>query len=191
MSRKVQHASEARMRFVCDITKGSVMGVSELAAKQTITEALYRYCRSLDRMDEDLYATVFEPAAVLEYGEYFTGSPEEFRTWVWTAHEGMQAHSHQIANILIEIAPDSYQAVSEAYVTVCLRTKPNERGDVVDVVERARYLDRWTRTANGEWRISARRLVTDINQLIDATVSPPVTVCRDRADPSFDLFDSL
>jgi hypothetical protein len=164
------------------------MSIDDTSAKQAITEVLYRYCRSLDRMDEALYATVFQPGAPLDYGEYFNGTAEEFRSWVWAAHETMQAHSHQIANVLIEVAPDGRSAVSESYVTVCLRTKPDAQGAVHDVIDRGRYLDRWVRGDDGAWRISARANVSDVQQLIDASASPAVTVRRDHTDPSFELF---
>ena len=163
------------------------MTLDELAAKQAITETLYRYCRSLDRMDVALYATVFAPGAELDYGEHFSGTAEEFREWVWTAHEGMQAHSHQITNVLVELGPSADRAVSEAYVTVCLRTRP-AGGSVMDIVDRGRYLDRWTRRTDGSWRIAQRRFRSDVQQVFDADSSPPPGAVRDPSDPSYELF---
>jgi ketosteroid isomerase-like protein len=164
------------------------MTLDELIAKQAVAEGLYRYCRSLDRMDRDLYATVFEPGAVLDYGEHFSGTAEEFCDWVWIAHAGMQVHSHQIANILTQVAADGTHAVSEAYVTVCLRTNADASGRSVDIVDRGRYLDRWRRTDAGEWRIASRRFRSDVQQVLDTAMAPPVTAVRDRSDLSFDLF---
>jgi hypothetical protein len=158
------------------------------AIKQRIGESLYRYCRSLDRMDRDLYQTVFEPGAQLDYDKLFSGTPEQFRDWVWSAHEAMQAHSHQIANILIEVDEDGRHAVSEAYVTVCLRTKADEHGRILDIVDRGRYLDHWTAQADGSWRIATRRHYSDIQHVADASTSPPTQVKRDRGDPSYELF---
>jgi ketosteroid isomerase-like protein len=161
--------------------------VEELAAKQAITEALYRYCRSLDRMDVTLYATVFAPGAALDYGQHFSGTAEEFREWVWAAHAGMQAHSHQITNVLVEVDASGDRAVSEAYVTVCLRTRPSG-GTVTDIVDRGRYLDRWTRGGDGGWRIAQRRFRSDVQQISDAGSSPPAGAVRDPSDPSYELF---
>jgi hypothetical protein len=166
------------------------MNVEQLAAKQSISEGLYRYCRSLDRMDRDLYATVFEPGANLDYGEHFRGSAEEFRDWVWAAHETMQAHSHQITNVLADVDPGGARAVSESYVTVCLRTRPDTAGAVADIVDRGRYLDRWVRGGGGEWRIAARRYLSDIQQATDGAGSPSPAVARDRTDPSYELFEA-
>ncbi len=164
------------------------MNADEVMAKHAITEVLYRYCRSLDRMDEDLYATVFQTDASLDYGELFLGTPDQFRVWVWKAHEGMQAHSHQITNVLAEVDLEGGRAVSESYVTVCLRTKPDADGATVDIVDRGRYLDRWTRHSDGSWRIVGRRHRSDINHVVDASSAPPASVRRDRTDPSYELF---
>lgn len=163
------------------------MTLDELAAKQAITEVLYRYCRSLDRMDVALYGTVFAPGAPLDYGDYFSGTAEEFRDWVWAAHESMQAHSHQITNVLVELDPSGDAAVSEAYITVCLRTRP-AGGAVTDIVDRGRYLDRWSRGPNKEWRIAARRFRSDVQQISDAGSSPAPGAVRDPTDPSYELF---
>ena len=164
------------------------MTVDDLLAKQAIAEGLYRYCRSLDRMDRELYGTVFEAGARLDYGDYFSGTAEQFCDWVWDQHLATQAHSHQITNIISEVDSGKGAASSEAYVTVCLRTKPDTAGAVVDIVERGRYLDRWRRHDDGSWRIDARRYVTDIQQVSDASTSPPPAVARDATDPSYRLF---
>lgn len=164
------------------------MSTDDVSIKVAVAEGLYRYCRSLDRMDEGLYATVFDAGARLDYGAYFSGSAEEFREWVWSAHEGMQGHSHQITNILVEIDAGGGRAVSEAYVTVCLRTRADAEGRVLDIVDRGRYLDEWTRTGAGSWRITTRRYLSDIQQVADASTAPPVTLVRDRTDPSYVLF---
>jgi ketosteroid isomerase-like protein len=163
------------------------MTVDDLMAKQAIAEGLYRYCRSLDRMDRGLYGKVFEAGAQLDYGAYFEGTAEQFCEWVWYQHEGMQAHSHQITNIIADVDAAEGRAASEAYVTVCLRTKPDGAGKVVDIVDRGRYLDRWRRSSDGSWQIAVRRYVSDIQQVSDASMSPPPTAVRDSTDPSYSL----
>jgi SnoaL-like domain len=162
--------------------------IDDLLVKQAIAEGLYRYCRSLDRMDRELYGRVFEAGARLEYGDYFSGTAEQFCDWVWDQHLATQGHSHQITNITTEVEPSEARAASEAYVTVCLRTKPNAAGAVVDIVERGRYLDRWTRDTDGSWRIASRRYVTDIQQVSDGSTSPPPAILRDANDASYGLF---
>ncbi len=160
--------------------------VETLLAKQAITEVLYRYCRGLDRMDRTLALSVWHPGSTADYGPMFTGSGAEFVDWVWAAHQGLAAHSHQITNILIDV--DGDRATSEAYVTVALRTKPDE-GSIVDIVDRGRYLDRWS-LRQGVWAIDSRTFVEDFQAvypvpLTEATGGSQATGRRGPNDPSY------
>ena len=131
-----------------------------LLAKQAITEVIYGYCRALDRMDKDAAYQVWHPDGTADYGEdIFGGTGHEFVDWVWTAHAAMSTHSHQITNVLIKVKGD--KAVSEAYVTVALRTLPfGDGADVADIYSRGRYVDQWSRRG-GRWAIDHRNYITD------------------------------
>ena len=87
--------------------------VAELLAKQAITDALYRYCRGLDRMDRDMVLSVWHNDSTADYGAHYHGSGPGFVDWVWPAHGNFERHSHQITNVLIELVDDDH-AVSEA-----------------------------------------------------------------------------
>lgn len=157
--------------------------IDELTAKQAIADTLARYCRGLDRMDRQMVLEVWHPSATAVYEPWFEGTGEDFVDWVWPVHEGMQRHSHQITNVLVEV--DGDHAVSEAYVTVCLRTRPVQ-GRVVDIVSRGRYLDRWSKR-DGRWAIDDRRYVDDLTHEVpvDDTSSREGSSRRDRDDPSY------
>jgi hypothetical protein len=160
--------------------------IETLLAKQAITEVLYRYCRGLDRMDQGLALSVWHEGATVDYGPMFAGSGADFVEWVWIAHEALVAHSHQITNILIDVNGD--RATSEAYVTVALRTMPNE-GSIADIVDRGRYLDRWSRR-EGRWAIDDRTFVEDFQAIYpvplnEATDGSQVTGRRSPDDPSY------
>ena len=103
---------------------------------------------------------------------------------MWKVHTGMQAHSHQMTNILIEL--DGDQAASETYVTVVLRTRADA---ALDIFVRGRYLDRWSRR-DGVWAIDHRIHVPDHTTTLP--VPEPVlsesSGARDRSDPSYPLF---
>lgn len=156
----------------------------DVAAKQDITEVLYRYCRGLDRMDRELALSVWHPGGGADYGSMFEGTGEGFVDWVWQAHAGFERHSHQVTNILIEVDGDS--AVSEAYVTVALRMR-DESGSCTDIESRGRYLDRWS-CRDGRWAIDDRRFVEDFSTshpVPDALGAPTSDGRRDRDDPSY------
>ncbi len=160
--------------------------VETLLAKQAITEVLFRYCRALDRMDRTLALSVWHPGSTADYGPLFAGSGAEFVDWVWAAHAGVAAHSHQITNVLIDV--DGDRATSEAYVTVALRTKP-EGGSIADIVDRGRYLDQWS-WRKGVWAIDRRTFVEDFQAvypvaLTEATDGSQATGRRGPTDPSY------
>jgi hypothetical protein len=161
--------------------------LSELLAKQAITEVIHRYCRGIDRMDRELTRSCWHVGGTADYGAHIhQGTGDSFVEWVWPVHEqGFSAHSHQITNVLIEVDPGGERAVSEAYVTVTLRTRDGD-----DIVDRGRYLDRWERR-DGRWAIAHRRHVSDVGSVYrpvaDAGGGAPSAARRGRDDPSYEL----
>ena len=165
--------------------------VQVLEAKQAITEVLYHYCRGLDRMDRNMALSVWHADGTADYGEIYQGTGHGFVDWVWVAHDAMATHSHQITNVLIDVDPDGDHAVSEAYVTAAVRTKP-EAGQTTDFVSRGRYLDRWSRRSE-TWAIDHRQFIDDVTEVIHFPVAEvgdgsSSAGRRDKDDPSFALF---
>ena len=163
--------------------------VAELAAKQAITEVIYRYCRALDRMDLAMAATIWHPGGTADYGlTMYQGSGAGFITWVWEQHGAMLAHSHQITNVLIEV--DGDRAASEAYVTAALRTESGP-DEPIEIVSRGRYVDRWSRR-DGRWAIDHRRFAEEFTTFMPVTNPVPEPLMtfsrRDTTDPSYAAF---
>jgi hypothetical protein len=157
-----------------------------LLDREAIRDVLFRYCRGLDRMDRPLADTVWHEGGTAHYDGIFEGTGAGFLDWVWQAHAAMERHSHQITNVLIEL--DGDQAVSEAYVTVALWTKPDAEGRQQELVGRGRYLDRWARR-DGRWAIVHRLHLLDLSSaspLGRADVSEGSR--RDGRDGSYPLF---
>ncbi len=130
-----------------------------------ISQALYRYCRGMDRMDAELTLTCFTPDAQLDYTSLFRGTAAGFVEWLWPIHARMVGHTHSISNILFGVAGDG-APTTEAYVMTTLRMEHD--GALVDLVSTGRYLDRWVDSADG-WVIGARSYIGDL-----ATVRPVV-----------------
>lgn len=155
--------------------------LADLLAKQAITEALYRYCRAMDRMDHAQAVATWHPGGTADYGTIFQGTGAEFVDWVEATHRSMRRHAHRIANILIEV--DGLRARSEAYVTVLLRLVEN--GTEVELVAHGRYLDHWS-CRDGSWAIEARRYIHDFggrHAITDDGIAS--AAARDRSDPSY------
>ncbi|MER5787305.1 nuclear transport factor 2 family protein [Streptomyces sp. NPDC001980] len=164
--------------------------ITRLAAKQEITEVLYRYCRGLDRMDRALADTVWHPDGTADYGPSYRGSAAGFLDFVWPYHAQLAAHSHLVSNALVEVDEAAGTAASEAYVSVWLRTRPAD-GHVTDLFHRGRYVDRWSRRA-GVWAIDHRVYVGDLYREVthatEAAEAPSGR--RDDTDPSYEVFRS-
>jgi hypothetical protein len=151
--------------------------------KQAITEQIYHYSRGVDRMDRPLTRACWHGDGSADYRGMFAGSADALLDWIWQVHDGMQTHSHQMSNILIEL--DGDLAASETYVTVALRT----RGDApLDLFVRGRYLDRWSRR-DGIWAIDHRIHLPDHATTLPVPERVPAGAAgtRDRSDPSYAL----
>ena len=135
-----------------------------LAAKQAITEVLYRYCYAVDRIDPELAARVWHPDGTAHYEGIFEGTGAQFMETVLEQHRQADATSHQLTNLMIEV--DGERASSESYVTACVRMGAQ------DIVVRGRYRDRWSCRA-GEWRIDERHYNHDIVQLLPVVERAP------------------
>jgi hypothetical protein len=152
-----------------------------VADKQAITDLIYRYCRSMDRIDAELGYSLWHDDAVADYGDIYQGSGRGFIDFVCARHRGLIAQSHQITNVIIEVDRD--RAGSEAYVFANVRMQAGEQIKQVSVW--GRYIDEWARR-DGRWAIAKRVTVIDFDEIRDVT---PMSMTdrgrRDRTDPSY------
>jgi hypothetical protein len=153
-----------------------------LADRQAITEVIYRYCRAMDRIDEELGYSVFHEDATADYGaEIYQGSGRGFIDDVSAHHRRALVHHHQVANILIEL--DGDRAGSESYVVAEMRVGAEDQPR--QITTWGRYLDRWSRR-DGRWAIDKRLVIRDFSDVREVTPTPlPPRIPRDRSDPSY------
>jgi SnoaL-like domain len=118
---------------------------------------LVRYCRGIDRLDEQLVRTCYHPHAVDNHGLY-DGSVDFFLSNAIRRQRGLELASHQIHNVLIEFAGDA--AVSESYGTAVERARDSD-GSLIDNIVGFRYVDRFERRSQGAWLIARRTVVID------------------------------
>lgn len=153
-----------------------------LADKQEITENLYRYCRSVDRLDIPLGHSIWHDDAVADYGPgFYQGPGKGVIDVICKQHLHLLHHTHQVANILIDVDGDT--AGSEAYVTANLRSERD--GQLMQMTVWGRYIDKWSRR-NGRWGIDKRVLVMDFNEMRPAKeMNRSDNTKRDNTDPSY------
>lgn len=163
-----------------------------LMDKQTITEALFRYCRAMDRLDHALASSLWHPGGTADYGEeIFVGTGQGFVDWAMVMHSRLLAQAHRISNVLIDVSGE--RAVSESYASTTV-VGPSDAADLVTVREiRGRFLDAWSRR-NGFWALDHRQSIDDVTTVVTMpadTAWVGQASAPDINDPSYLLFASL
>lgn len=150
--------------------------------RQAITDLIYRYCRSVDRLDVPLGHSVWHEDAMADYGGgYYQGPGRGVIDRICSDHAGLIAHSHQVANILIAL--DGDRAGSESYCTATLRMMRGET--LMQMGVWARYVDRWS-YRDGRWGIDHRIAIRDFDEIREVrAMSDDGVGRRDAGDPSY------
>jgi hypothetical protein len=152
-----------------------------VADRQAITDLIYRYCRSMDRIDYELGYSIWHDDAIADYGSHYQGTGRGFIDHVCEHHRHLLYHSHQISNVLIELRGD--YAGSESYVTANLRFLQN--GQLKQATVWSRYIDQWSKR-NGRWGIDKRIALRDFDEIRDITPLSQINEGkRDPSDPSY------
>lgn len=164
------------------------VSLDELADRQAILDQLHRYCRAMDRMDHELGYSIWHHGGTADYGTAnFVGSGRDFIDHVNRQHAHLLAHSHQVANVLIEL--DGDRAGSEAYCTATLHMQRDDKR--LRMLVHSRYVDRWSRR-DGRWAIDHRIAVMDLAEVAEITPMPLHREgSRDRSDPSYAVLTRL
>jgi ketosteroid isomerase-like protein len=162
--------------------------VRELYDRQKIREVVTNYCRGVDRMDRALLLSCYHPDAVDDHG-FFVGGPEAFWDWVNRYHNNAQAtHQHIITNHSCELDGDTAHA--ETYWMMA----GMDAQDFTLSIGGGRYIDRMEKRA-GEWRIAARKCVSEWGGVPQPSKVPPEfmamlresgVVARDPSDSSYE-----
>lgn len=126
--------------------------LQEVADRDEIRQTLMRYCRGVDRADEDLINSAFHPGAIDDHG---TPRPAtELARGVATGPQRQLMHF--TGNVLIELDGDT--AFAESYF---ISFSPHDEDGLTSTRTRAgRYLDRFERR-DGAWKITYRRVVDE------------------------------
>jgi hypothetical protein len=156
--------------------------LQDLADRHAITDLIYRYCRSVDRLDIPLGHSIWHEDGIADYGEtVYQGDGRGVIDHICAQHLHALHHSHQVANIIIEL--DGDRAASESYVTASLRLRRGEQLKHMSVW--GRYVDRWSRR-NGRWGLDRRIAIRDFDEVRDVVaMGEHDTGRRDHSDPSY------
>ncbi len=158
--------------------------LQRLLDEAAIRRVLVRYCRGVDRGDEESIRSVYWPDARDDHGTY-QGSGADFAAHVVRA---LAAHAlatqHGLQQVTIELAGE--RAWVESYVVA--RHKLRRDGALWLETFGGRYVDRFEKRAD-EWRIADRRVVHDWSKLEPIAAEYPNARFeqgrRDREDASY------
>ena len=151
-----------------------------------ITDLIYLYCRSVDRLDIPLGHSIWHDDSYADYGaDVYQGDGRGVIDLICAQHLKTLAHSHLVTNILIEV--DGDRASSESCHFATLRIAAPEGFRQISVW--GRYLDSWSRR-DGRWGIDRRHTVRDFDEIRDVTRLQHHDVGRrDRSDPSYAILN--
>jgi len=154
----------------------------DLQDRRAIIDLIYRYCRSVDRLDVPLGHSVWHADGIADYGEtVYQGSGRGAIDFICAQHGKTLHHSHQVTNILIDLSGD--RAGSESYAIAALRVRRGARLQQMTVW--TRYIDSWSRR-DGQWGLDQRIAIRDFDEVRDVVPLADHDVGRrDRSDPSY------
>lgn len=157
------------------------ISAQEVADRLAIADKIYRYCRSVDRLDIPVGHSVFHPDSTADFGASYVGTGRGWIDFICVEHKKFLHHSHQVTNIIIEL--DGERAGSEAYVTATLRRRDGER--IIQHEFWARYVDKWSKR-DGDWAIDSRHCIVDYGSTREVDPLPgDERSRRDTSDPSY------
>jgi hypothetical protein len=158
--------------------------LQNLADRQAITDLIYRYCRSVDRLDIALGHSIWHFDGIADYGAaVYQGDGRGVIDHICAQHRHTLHHSHQVSNIVIDL--DADRAGSESYVTATLRIKRGERLQQMTIW--GRYVDQWSRR-QGRWGLDKRVSIRDFDEVREVVAMYEHDLGRrDRSDPSYSV----
>lgn len=136
----MEHECQAELRALLD--------------KDAIRDCLYRYCRGIDRADEELLRGVYWPDAHDSHGAY-VGTASGFVAQAVPRLRAGGRGVHQISNVLIELHGDA-AAVESSFLAL----QTSAAAPTLETFLCGRYLDRFERRG-AQWRIAERTVVYD------------------------------
>lgn len=131
--------------------------LTQLLDREAIRDCIYRYCRGIDRADEQALRSSYWPDATDRHGPY-SGPVEGFFEWALEVFKSDARNIHQVSNILIEFNGEATAAV-ESYFSALQRGRGKD-GVVRQFMLAGRYCDLFEKRG-GDWRVAQRVVVYD------------------------------
>lgn len=142
--------------------------LTTLLDREAIREAVFRYCRGIDRLDEAALRASYWPDATDSHGAY-KGSASGFIDLALPKLRESGRMIHHVGNLSIELR--GTQAAVETYFLAWQRDRGADGGEQETFLA-GRYVDRFEKRGS-EWRVAARVVVYDWVQALGAASVAP------------------
>lgn len=144
--------------------------LAALLAEREIRAAMTRYCRGIDRLDEDLVRSAYHNPSYDNHGIY-QGDGYAFAAYIVPLlRDSYQRTMHFLGNSHIELTGEV--ADVETYC-IAYHIRLDEAGKRWVDVFGCRYVDRFE-CRDGEWKIAHRTVVHDWDEVREVTERFPV-----------------
>lgn len=138
------------------LSEPELAAVRDELSRAQIRDAMFRYCRGVDRADGELMASAYHPDAHDWHGQYDGPSRDFAAAFVKSMPSRAQGLQHMLGNMFIELDGDVAQV--ETYFLTAYRDAQNTEAVAMFG---GRYLDRFERRDGGPWLIANRTVVND------------------------------
>ena len=129
-------------------------GLQSLLDREAIRDCLLRYCRGIDRCDEQALRSAYWEDATDCHGAW-NGSAAGFIEQALTRLRQGGRRVHQITSVLIDLHGDVAAVESSFFALQATAAQPDRETFLC-----GRYVDRFERR-EGEWRVAVRTVVYD------------------------------
>jgi ketosteroid isomerase-like protein len=163
--------------------------LQRLIDKDAIRDLVLGYSRAIDRKDIALLRDLYTVDATDSHGDSFDGGAKEYCDFIERALPHMPYSGHHVCNHLISVDGDegNGEVYALAYHLIPDREHP---GGFIEDFMCVRYIDRYRREADGQWRFAKRVVTYDVqtkrpfdgkfrNML--ERIDPSYEVCSQRA----------
>ncbi len=125
-----------------------------LLDREAIRDCLYRYCRGIDRCDEEALRSAYWEDATDCHGAWH-GSADGFIAQALARLRQGGRRVHQVTNVLIDLRGDAAAVESSFFALQSTAATPDRETFLC-----GRYVDRFERRS-GAWRVASRTVVYD------------------------------
>lgn len=135
--------------------------LARLIAREHIRDALYAYCRGVDRRDWDLVVSCYHDDAIDDHA-MLVGSADDLVAWLDRRHTNMPVSLHMIMNVGF-LEESATRVLTETY---CVAVQVLQANSPTRDTVACRYLDVFEDRGDG-WRIAHRTVVHEWVDSID------------------------